>query len=110
MAIINKIINSIFNLSPGDEGYQPELNVFGERASGRRMQRGKPYLVGERGMELFVPDQSGTMMNNMNTKRALGGIGQATYGTPVYGGNKMENDPWTQKINGEDEDLTWLIR
>ena len=44
------------------------------------------------------------------TKRALGCIGQATYGTPVYGGNKMENDPWTQKINGEDEDLTWLIR
>ena len=73
MAIINKIINSIFNLSPGDEGYQPELNVFGESASGGRMQRGKPYLVGERGMELFVPDQSGTMMNNMNTKGAMGG-------------------------------------
>ena len=73
MAIVNKIINSIFGLKPGMEGYQPELNVFGEKASGGRMQRGQPYLVGERGAELFVPDASGSLMNNMNTKGAMNG-------------------------------------
>jgi hypothetical protein len=44
------------------------------------------------------------------TKQALGGIGQATHGTAVYGGNQPDHNPWSQKINGEDEDLTWLIR
>ena len=33
--------------------------------------------MGERGAELFIPDSSGVIMNNMNTKGALGG------GTPV---------------------------
>ena len=72
MAIVNKIINSIFGLKPGMEGYQPELNVFG-KAGGGKVQRGVPTLVGERGPELFVPDHSGTVMNNMNTKGAMGG-------------------------------------
>ena len=44
------------------------------------------------------------------TKKALGGIGQHTHGTAVYGGSTMKDNPWQQKINGEDEDLTWLIR
>ena len=39
------------------------------RAGGGSVQAGKPYLVGERGMELMVPGRSGTIIPN----NALGG-------------------------------------
>ena len=35
------------------------------------MQAGKPYMVGERGMEMFVPNQSGSIIPN----NAMGGGG-----------------------------------
>jgi hypothetical protein len=34
-------------------------------------------IVGERGPEIFVPHSSGNIMNNMNSKNAMGG------GTPI---------------------------
>lgn len=48
-----------------------------ESAGGGTIQGGRPTLVGERGPEIFVPNTGGTIMNNMNTKNALGG------GTPI---------------------------
>ena len=30
-------------------------------------------MVGERGAEIFVPNTGGTIMNNMNSKNAMGG-------------------------------------
>ena len=44
-----------------------------ETAGGGAARRGVPTIVGERGMELFVPHTAGTILNNMNTKNALGG-------------------------------------
>jgi t-SNARE complex subunit (syntaxin) len=35
---------------------------FGGKAIGGAVQRGQPYMVGERGKELFVPNQSGTII------------------------------------------------
>ena len=72
MAVINKILNAIFHtdgLGLGGEDFQklPEL------AGGGTVQRGQPTLVGERGAEIFVPNTGGTIMNNMNTKNAMGG-------------------------------------
>ena len=46
-------------------------------AGGGTIQGGRPTLVGERGPEIFVPNTGGTIMNNMNSKNALGG------GTPI---------------------------
>jgi len=37
---------------------------FGARATGGAVQSGKPYLVGERGIELFTPAGSGTITPN----------------------------------------------
>ena len=34
------------------------------RAEGGDVEKGKPYTVGEKGLELFVPDQSGTIIPN----------------------------------------------
>lgn len=37
------------------------------RAGGGPVSAGRPYMVGERGMELFVPDQSGNVVSNSAT-------------------------------------------
>ena len=42
-------------------------------AGGGTVQRGTPTIVGERGAEIFVPNTGGTIMNNMNSKNAMGG-------------------------------------
>ena len=77
LAIVNKILNSIF---PGLK--LNEMDIFGadafkirENASGGTVQGGQPTLVGERGAEIFVPNTGGTIMNNMNSKNAMGGGG-----------------------------------
>ena len=76
MAIINKILNSIFG---GQQGFQelPTFNFGGgagaSDASGGHYNKGTPTLVGERGPELIIPNTSGSVMNNMNTKNAMGG-------------------------------------
>jgi len=50
------------------------LSFFGGRASGGSVQKGQPYMVGERGAELFIPNQSGQI-----TQSARGtGNGSAT--------------------------------
>ena len=38
--------------------------AFGGRAGGGPVNAGRPYMVGERGPELFVPGQSGGIMWN----------------------------------------------
>ena len=38
--------------------------VVGARAIGGSVQRGKPYMVGERGAELFVPNRNGAIIPN----------------------------------------------
>jgi hypothetical protein len=91
LAVVNKIINSIFNLTGDDAlntidlfggGKTPKVSTGGggvgmRLAGGGTIQGGTPTLVGERGAEIFVPNTGGTIMNNMNTKNAMGG------GTPV---------------------------
>jgi hypothetical protein len=38
--------------------------LFGARAEGGPVTSGKPYIVGEKGMELFIPQGSGTIIPN----------------------------------------------
>ena len=70
MAIVNKILNGIFSGVNGGKGLG--LDTI-ELAGGGAYQKGQPTLVGERGPELMIPNTSGTVMNNMNTKNAMGG-------------------------------------
>ena len=46
---------------------------IGTTASGGTVQKGRPTLVGERGMELFVPNTGGVIKNNMDTKGMMNG-------------------------------------
>ena len=50
-------------------------SAFGMRASGGSVQKGQPYIVGERGAELFVPNQSGQIQQSA---RGTGNSGSTT--------------------------------
>ena len=71
MAVVNKILMSIF----GPAGFNVEGFNLPTLAGGGTAQRGQPTVVGERGPELFVPHSNGNIMNNMNSKNAMGGGG-----------------------------------
>ena len=89
MTVFNKIKNQIFGTNlPTSSGGDIFDNIIGlfagggggssvpmidAFAGGGKVQRGRPYMVGERGAELFVPNTGGTIMNNMNTKGMGGG-------------------------------------
>jgi len=62
LAIINRAINSILGL----RGTSMELDEikFGGMAGGGTVQRGRPYMVGERGPEMFVPNTGGRIVPN----------------------------------------------
>jgi len=52
------------------------INSFGDmfgRANGGPVAAGHPYLVGERGPELFMPSRGGVILTNAATRAALGG-------------------------------------
>jgi hypothetical protein len=81
MAIVNKILNQVFNLQGADR--LSEINIpnpasdladsVSGLAGGGAVQGNRAIMVGERGPELFIPNTSGTIMNNMNSKNAMGG-------------------------------------
>tara|TARA_R110002096_G_scaffold110730_1_gene241769 strand:- start:987 stop:3392 length:2406 start_codon:yes stop_codon:yes gene_type:complete len=70
MQVIAPILSAL-----GMKSSTMEILGFGKLAGGGTMQANRPHLVGERGPELFVPSGAGTLMNNMNTKNAMGGGG-----------------------------------
>lgn len=75
LMVINRIMNSIFNLR-GTSGELHEAPLpFTGKAGGGRIQG--PTIVGERGPELFVPSSAGVIKNNMDTSNILGGGGGA---------------------------------
>jgi len=68
--LVKRGIDALPDLSPGGFGFSgPVGDLF--RASGGPVSGGSPYIVGERGPELFVPGMSGQIVPN----HALGGGG-----------------------------------
>jgi len=72
MAVVNKILNAVFS-GQIEKGNMDALPTFDFSASGGTVQRNTPTIVGERGAEIFVPNTGGTIMNNMNSRNAMGG-------------------------------------
>ena len=82
LQIIQPLLQGIFGGNFGPGGYTPGgggllgnffQGIFG-RASGGPIMKGRPYVVGERGPEVIVPDMGGNVVPN----NALGG-GAVTY-------------------------------
>ena len=72
LAVVNKILNSIFGAGTFDT-FTMGKGITKASAGGGSAYRNQAMLVGERGPEIFVPHTAGTVMNNMNTKNAMGG-------------------------------------
>jgi len=68
--VISKGISSAFGAPVVGSGVEGG-SVVGARAIGGSVQRGRPYIVGERGAELFVPNRNGAIVPN----DAMGGGG-----------------------------------
>lgn len=71
LAVVNQMMNAMFG---GVAGFE-KLPTIPLLAGGGTLQRGQPTIVGERGPELIVPNSAGTVLNNHETSRALGGGG-----------------------------------
>lgn len=68
--------NKVNNQLGGGGGY------LGERAAGGPVARGVPYLVGEEGPELIVPDNNGTVLTAGKTRAALTGGARTSNSVP----------------------------
>jgi lambda family phage tail tape measure protein len=84
-SMANSIINDLIRMAIQQSITAPLAQMFGlqaaapsvplsPRAIGGSVQAGKPYMVGERGVEMFVPNQSGSIVSN----NQLGGGGGTT--------------------------------
>jgi len=73
-----------------------DYSSLGERAIGGPVNAGTPYLVGERGPELFVPSGYGKIVDNMATMSMLSG------GTPLAGGGVNVTINLPPGVNGDD--------
>lgn len=86
---IDKIFDSIFSsiggsLFGGSGGFLSSL-FGGGKASGGDVSAGTPYIVGERGKEVFVPKTSGTIVpNDMVRKSGSGDINVTVVSNPVF--------------------------
>ena len=67
---------AVGNINPLPTSFSPLAN--GGPAAG-----GTPYLVGERGPELFVPGSNGGVMSNNDLRSAMNGQGGGAAGSPV---------------------------
>lgn len=70
LAIIQPILGSLFGVTFGAGGAISGLTggglfgVFGERALGGPVMKNRPYIVGEKGPELFIPGATGNIVPN----------------------------------------------
>lgn len=73
--LAQQILRSFFGTWQGMDGWKGDFAsaIFG-KASGGSISAGKPYLVGERGPELIVPTNSGTVIPNHRLGQSAGAL------------------------------------
>ena len=69
---------------------------LGFRANGGTVSANSPYIVGERGAELFIPSRSGTVIPNNNLRDSMGGGGVTYNGTVIQNMNAIDTQSGLQ--------------
>ncbi len=109
---VGEAIRGMFAASPGGGSAarlpagSPGAKVFGKRALGGPVGMGKPYLVGERGPEIFVPGQTGRIETN-NTLRGLtsnGATAVAGASSNTTNNTRSQRAQVTVNVQGGDPD------
>lgn len=86
--IVQQIVGFISNVvggtvgTPATGGFGSSVNLAGARAYGGSVDNKKPYMVGERGPELFIPSGNGTIIPNQNM-RDRGSSGGSSFNITV---------------------------
>ena len=68
-----EVVFNIREVTPTGFTAGPVTGPFAGRVDGGRVSAGTPYVVGEHGRELFVPDRSGTIMSRAETQNVGSG-------------------------------------
>lgn len=81
---------------------------FGKKALGGTVQANKPYMVGERGREMFVPNQSGTIIPNntirkMEEQKPTGSTTHVSINGDIILQDKSAVDRFFEKLNRNSE-------
>jgi hypothetical protein len=101
-------------LGGADSFFGGIFSGLGFKASGGDVGAGQPYIVGEKGPELFVPNGSGTIVPNGSLRAATGGGGGTYIGTiaPVYNisGLGLSYDQVQALMARNNSDLVAVIR
>lgn len=83
---------------PGSRNVGSFFGSAGERQHGGPVSAGRPYVVGEVGPELFIPDRSGTVVaNNQMTSTGSTPIGQSGP-TFVFYGDVYGDEGFRQRV------------
>lgn len=67
-----------YTYNQGGADYNRELGNFQHRASGGPVNVGEPYIVGENGQEIFVPDQAGRILSASASRGLMSSSGSST--------------------------------
>lgn len=91
--VVQKIVGFISSAiggmggTPATGGFGSSVNLAGVRAYGGSVDSNKPYMVGERGPELFVPSGNGTIIPNGNMRGGNGGGNNINVSVDARGSN-----------------------
>ncbi len=87
--VVQRLVGGIQEFLGGTKGSGGGLvgSLFGARAAGGPVSSGQPYLVGERGPEVMIPNRSGQVLPN-----GAGGAGQTINMTYQFQGGVTQAD------------------
>lgn len=100
--LFNGLLDGFFGASGSSSSSSKGSSFGGGKAVGGHVNSGTTYLVGEKGPELFVPSQSGTIVPNNQ-------IGTGTGGFNIQISHKNEGTPQQVSASGADFDGRNLI-
>lgn len=88
------LLNAASRVATGGGGGGVRVPTGNFRAMGGPVAGREPYIVGERGPELFIPQNSGFVMSNADMQRLLAGVGSSThnYNIPIQSSGNSQAD------------------
>lgn len=93
----------------GGADYEREANRSNFRAAGGPIVRGVPYVVGENGPEIVVPDSSGRVLNSAASRGLMvQGASKGMTGSMGYGGGGARGVQ--VEVIGNDQKLVTLLK
>ena len=98
-SLATSMLDSVKNFNLGQavlDTWESIKKNFTPRAVGGTVEKGMPYRVGERGEELFIPSQSGSIINNATlnglASRSSGGSSNVTFNVTINATGLAGND------------------